>query len=354
MVRCANYLSGHGHRVSVMAGRFSDPSCLLFGVEKIRFPSPSLPMGMDLPLHRRVSRRLVREWGAHRVGGFGVQSPEGSVVWVQSVHAAWWELSRSERCGMQRWRQALNPFHRVVLSMETALFGKRRYRRLVALTEAVRKDLKRFYGVPEEDSIVLPNGFDRSEFHPGLREQSRHLLRARLRIPGCARVVLFLANEWERKGLIPLFEGFRALQDPDAHLVVVGRLPYAYLREQAARIGIRCNLHLRPATSAVAPWFAMADVFVLPTVYEAWGMVIIEALACGTPVLTSRLAGASVAVHNGVNGLLLEDPRNFREIEAGIRTLLNERNFSPHQIASTVNAYQWSELLPKYEAALLG
>jgi UDP-glucose:(heptosyl)LPS alpha-1,3-glucosyltransferase len=255
---------------------------------------------------------------------------------------------------MPRWRQTWNPFHRVVLSMEDALYGKRRYRRLIALTEGVRGDLQRFYGVPEADTCVLPNGFDRSEFHPGLRAQSRHVLRERLRIGADARVILFLANEWERKGLIPLFQAFRDLQDPKVHLVVVGKLPDAFLREQATRMGIRCNLHFRPPTSAVAPWFAMADVFALPTVYEAWGMVIVEALACGTPVLTSRLAGASVAVREPHTGRLLEDPRNSGEIASGLRQLLAGGTGTAEEIAASVDGYQWSELLPRYEQILLG
>jgi UDP-glucose:(heptosyl)LPS alpha-1,3-glucosyltransferase len=353
LVRCANFLSAGGHRVSVMARDFCDPGCLLPEVERVPLHSPALPFGMNLPWDRAASRRRMREWGAHRVGGFGVQSPEGSVVWVQSVHAAWWELSRGRRRGVTRLRQAWNPFHRVVLSMERALYGRRRYRRLVALTEGVRADLGRFYGVPESDVSVLPNGFDSSEFHAGLREESRQVLRSRLRIPLDARVILFLANEWERKGLMPLFEAFRQLQQPDVHLVVVGRLPDAFLKEQAARIGIRCNLHFRPATSAVAPWFAMADVFALPTSYEAWGMVIVEALACGTPVLTSRLAGASVAVREGLSGVLLDTPSDPMEIASGLRKLLSGVVFDPLQIAASVAPYQWSELLPCYERILL-
>jgi UDP-glucose:(heptosyl)LPS alpha-1,3-glucosyltransferase len=248
--------------------------------------------------------------------------------------------------------QACNPFHRVVLGMEKNLYGQKRYRRLVALTEGVRRDLQSFYGVPESDVTIVPNGYDRTEFYPGLREQSRNVLRSRLRIPEKARVVLFLANEWERKGLIPLFDAFRQLQDPEVHLVVVGRLPEAFLRDKAARIGIRRNLHFRPATSVVAPWFAMADVFALPTTYEAWGMVIVEALACGTPVLTSRAAGAAVAVREGITGALLQEPRDSEAITRALRTLLAEGRASADQIAGTVEAYQWSELLPRYERAL--
>ena len=58
----------------------------------------------------------------------------------------------------------------------------------------------------------------------------------------------------------------------------------------------------------IAPWYAAADLLVLPTRYEPFGNVIVEALACGLPVITTALAGASSAVVPGVNGLLQQDP----------------------------------------------
>jgi glycosyltransferase involved in cell wall biosynthesis len=66
----------------------------------------------------------------------------------------------------------------------------------------------------------------------------------------------------------------------------------------------------------VSRQLAAADLLVLPTQYEPFGLVVVEALACGVPVLVSRLAGASVAVDNGRTGLILEDPYDVHELAA--------------------------------------
>src|SRR3954469_16604683 len=76
-------------------------------------------------------------------------------------------------------------------------------------------------------------------------------------------------------------------------------------------------------TPDVARFHAAADVFALPTTYEPFGLVIIESMASGLPVITSRLAGASPAVDAGENGLLLDDPRDVSQLTEHLRLLLD-------------------------------
>jgi UDP-glucose:(heptosyl)LPS alpha-1,3-glucosyltransferase len=102
----------------------------------------------------------------------------------------------------------------------------------------------------------------------------------------------------------------------------------------------------------VAEYFSAADIFALPTHYEAWGLVVVEAMACGLPVLTSRAAGASIAVQEGRNGALLESPADEDEIASKLKNLLEGRHESPGWIAESVLKYEWAEILPKYETVL--
>jgi UDP-glucose:(heptosyl)LPS alpha-1,3-glucosyltransferase len=106
------------------------------------------------------------------------------------------------------------------------------------------------------------------------------------------------------------------------------------------------------ASSDVARYFAAADFFTLPTYYEAWGLVIVEALATGIPVLTSRLAGAAVAVQENRTGLLVDDPHDEAEIAAKIDALLRMRLASPDEISQSVQAYRWETVLTRYEQIL--
>jgi UDP-glucose:(heptosyl)LPS alpha-1,3-glucosyltransferase len=112
------------------------------------------------------------------------------------------------------------------------------------------------------------------------------------------------------------------------------------------------RVHFTGPSGGVAPFYAAADVFALPTQYEAWGLVIVEALACGLPVVTSRLAGAAVAVREGETGRLLDDPRDSGEIAAALRSLLDGRHAPPEQICESVASYKWSRILVRYEESL--
>ncbi len=171
-------------------------------------------------------------------------------------------------------------------------------------------------------------------------------------IPSSAWVVLFVANEWERKGLMPLLEAVSKMRDPSVHVVIVGKLPAKMIEARAAVLGLKNRVHLMGPTGRVNRWFGMADVFALPTSYEAWGMVIIEALASGLPVLTSKTAGAALAVKEGSNGHLLDDPSDPNEVHEGLSRLRNGVSWSAASIASSVLDYEWSRILEKYEGIL--
>ncbi len=339
-------------RVSVCAHRFPGVVEMPDAVEPLRLGGMELPLGMGLRSTRTKTEKIVRRRKFDVVAGFGVQAPEDSVVWVQSVHAAWWELSRRRRRGWLLARQLANPFHRVVLRMESELYRGRRYRRLIALTPQVQRDLETHYGVPSRDVDVVPNGYHPNEFNAGLADEYREVMRRVLGVPLDAWVVLFVANEWERKGLFPLMEAVRALGSSQVWLVAVGRLPQGRVMEKARELGIERRVCCVGSSADVRRYFAMADVFALPTVYEAWGMVVIEALASGVPVLTSKTAGAASAVHEGWNGFLLDHPSDAEEVAQGLERLRRGLHGSPAQIATSVEAYEWPRLFSRYEDIL--
>lgn len=352
VVESANHLADSGYLTTVMASRFGDPGDLDARIQCRKVAGGRLPLGLGLRwFQRSVSDRLAAE-PFDVVAGFGVQSPPGSVLWVQSVHAAWWDQCRKRRRGWTRWIQQINPFHRIVLRMEQQMFRERRYRKVVALTPAVQRDLETFYGVPAADVEVLPNGYRASEFNVGLKDRFRDEMRRRLRIPADAWVILFVANEWERKGLLPLLEALRRWRKKEVHLVAAGRLPVRRLNYLAAKAGLGDRFHCVGCRLPVNTWFGMADAFVLPTHYEAWGMVIIEALASGLPVLTSASAGAAVAIQSRINGIVLEDPSSSSEILSGLVRLRRCILSDAQTISDSAEPYEWSRLLSRYEQIL--
>lgn len=353
MVECANYLAAQGHETHVYASEW-DPDVL-----------DRRAVRHAVPLRRRPS--AIQPWrfrsqcgarmGADRarydvLSTFGVESPAGGVIWVQSVHQRWLEISSRERDWKGRLRQKANLFHPVVLSLERQCFGQRRYRKCIALTEEVKADLIRCYGVPADDVVVLPNGFLPAEFNTRRTEELRPQVRQELGYGAGERVVVFVANELERKGFGPLLRAAARLHDPSLRLLVVGRVsPDAY-QSEIDSLGMSGSVRFVGASSDVARFYAAADLFALPTYYEAWGLVIVEAMACGLPVLTSKLAGAAVAVEPGRSGELVDNPRDAEEVADRLGQLLRGAYASRDEISASVQRYAWQEVLTRYEQLL--
>lgn len=374
VVECANFLAERGHETHVFAHEW-DETTLHQSVIKHAVPetvsrtsstrssdarssagrslawrSPTL----QIPRFTRASWHQIDAIrpAPHSIGSFGIYTPPDGVVWMQSVHRAWIEVSQRERNFQGRLKQRLNPFHTRVLALEKAQLRGRHYRHVIALTEQVKRDTMRFYDVPENDITIIPNGYAPHEFNLE-RRQERDAVRQRFGFKPDDKVLIFVANELERKGFFPLLNAIAALQNPTLHLLAVGRLDVAACANEIARLGLGERVHFTGASSDVAAFYAASDIFVLPTQYEPWGLVITEAMACGLPVLTSRLAGAAISVREGENGHLLKNPRDVEEIRAKLQMLVEGVQQNPAQIAASVIEYSWPRLLLKYEDVLL-
>jgi UDP-glucose:(heptosyl)LPS alpha-1,3-glucosyltransferase len=247
----------------------------------------------------------------------------------------------------------LNPSNPVLLHLEGQHFHGRNYRKVIALSPEVKADLSRFYSVPGADVEVLPNGFAPDEFNPQRTRSRRAEMRKKLGYGDNDRVVVFAANELERKGFGPLLRAMARVNDPRAKLLVVGRVkPDRYVAEMD-QLKMSDRVRFAGSTSDVAAYYAAADVFALPTQYEAWGLVIVEAMACGLPVLTSRLAGAAIAVQEGKTGLLLDAPADSDEIAAKLKPLLDGEHDDAQTIGASVLEFTWDNVLLKYEQILI-
>lgn len=354
MLECANFLYERGHETHVYSSDW-DQSHLLPGIVRHHVPLPVQHSFLShLLLFARQSRQAVRRLRppVDVAGTFGVQSPPGGVMWVQSVHKAWLDTSSRHRSRKGRLKQKLNLFHPSVLALEHDHFARRKYKKLIALSAEVKADLMRWYRVPGDDIVIIPNGFSPKEFSAQCSAEARSAVRRKLGYNESDKVIIFVANELERKGFGPLFRAISLLNDSHVHLLAVGRIkPQAYLPEIQS-MGLSERVQFVGPTSEIATYYAAADVFALPTQYEAWGMVIVEALACGLPVLTSRLAGAAVTVHEGETGYLLDDPRSPEEIAAKLWPLLRGLPASREAISASVEAYAWPRLLLRYEQTL--
>jgi len=207
-------------------------------------------------------------------------------------------------------------------------FQPGRCRHIIAISEQVKRDVVATFGMPSENIEVIHNGVDVELFSPARCHKVRSTMRSKLDLSPEATVAVFVANEFQRKGLDKLLKSLARidhLQRP--YLIVVGDtrdsiLTLSDCKQLVTELGINPWVRFVGAVENVEDFFATADFFVLPTIYEAFGLVILEALASGLPAVFSRLAGASDIVEDGREALLIQNPRDQDEIAAKMLTLI--------------------------------
>ena len=327
------------------------------GLPHVAVATRTVPRSFRPIAFRRAAAEALRELRPATTVSLGVNCPPGDVYWVNSVHRAWLEdggdlVVRGVKVPAALRRALLR--HQVLLRLEHDYFVNHRPRAVICTSDRDVEHLQRLYGVPRELIQLIPHGFDGAVFAPARRASLRAEMRTAIGAGEDEIVVLMVANEWHRKGLGTLLEAVAAVGDPRLRLDLVGAKSPDDYRPLAQRLGLADRLHWHGPTRDVARFHAAADVFALPTTYEPFGLVIVEAMGSGLPVITSRLAGASRAIDDGHDGLLLDDPRDATQLTAHLARVLDaaERERMGAAAAADVQDYEWNQVLARVDAVL--
>ena len=190
------------------------------------------------------------------------------------------------------------------------MFSPGHIRRIITISETSRLQLLGHYPIREEQVVTIYNGVDLGRFNPSVRERFRGQIRRRWGIEQGEMVVLFVGNDFRRKGLMSLIEALDILPDKGTRIkvMVVGRdSPGPFVRA-CKRLGIAERITFLGGMERVEEAYAGSDLFVLPSYYDPFGFSCLEALACGLPVITTRYAGASEIIEQGRNGMVIPSP----------------------------------------------
>ncbi|HUR28456.1 MAG TPA: glycosyltransferase family 4 protein, partial [Planctomycetota bacterium] len=191
-------------------------------------------------------------------------------------------------------------------------------RRIVCVSELVRDELAELYPACAPRLAVVPNGIDLEHFSLTRRAERRARLRTELGVAADAPLVAFLAHDAELKGLPTLLDALASLARPDVHLLLGGPRPLARWKRRAERVLGPERVHAFDALDA-AHALSAADVLAHPTWRDTSGLVLLEAQAVGTPVVTTRRAGDAGVVREGVSGTVLAEAGDALTLAAALK-----------------------------------
>ena len=207
---------------------------------------------------------------------------------------------------------------------------------IAALSRYVAEQFERHYGADPKRIVVIANGVKTDR--PVSRDQadrlrSQILAQARLKEADNPVLLLFVANNFRLKGLGPLIEALSAAAQPPTErrccLVVIGRDGTHRYRWLAKRLGLHASgqrIVFLGSVSQIQSALWVADAAVLPTFYDPASRFILEALAAGKPVITTKFNGAADLFVDGRHGKVIDAPQNVEALSQAIRHFTDTAN----------------------------
>lgn len=187
---------------------------------------------------------------------------------------------------------------------------------IIANSHLGREQAQSYYGVRSERLHVIHNGVDLERFNAKKSRARRDEIRSQWNIPSAASLLLFVANDWQRKGLITVLQAMGEMKrvNNPPHLLVAGKGKPSKYQTCIRDCSLQNRVHFAGRASNIEACYGAADLFVFPTLYDPFANVCLEAMACGLPVITTRENGFSELIEPGRNGFILKDCADFRQL----------------------------------------
>jgi UDP-glucose:(heptosyl)LPS alpha-1,3-glucosyltransferase len=341
---CAR-MASEGHEVHVYAERQDeeDPRIFFHSVKTIPFPRSLRLLSFAIRATKEMENgNYDITFGVGNTLKADILQPHGGVHWAwfwRSLraynHPILWTIKLLGRI--------FSPKQWVSGWVEDAPYHGKHFRAIIAISDMVKQDMMRWYRIPDQKITVLYNGVDIERFHPRNR-QYREGIRRRHNI-GNEILILFVSNNFRMKGLDYLIEALAEMKKenhPAFKLLILGRdrkEPYLCL---AKKRGISEEIVFAGPTDEPEKYYGASDLLVHPTFYDACSLSVLEALASGIPVITTRCNGASGIITQGQEGFVIPDPRDDRALVEKILFFLNRERVERASIAARHLAESYS------------
>lgn len=307
-------LSKRGHDVFVFCADGVEVS----GVTLVRLDTTPFPRWLRSLSFARNHKKQVRQYGLDVVLGFGntleldVYQSHGGVqrVWMEREIASY-DNPRERQFKTFLLKNSLN--QRTQQWIAEYPIKKYRYRRIVAISDMIKKQMMDYHNISESNINVVYNGVDIHRFRPSRME------------PGGPLKILFSAGNFRLKGLSPLLNslGELAKETKSFQLLVMGRGRKERYKILIDRLNIQDNVTFLGERANPETVYQEAHILAHPTFYDACSLTTMEAMASGLPTITTKWNGASALI-SADEGYVIDEPRNTVALCDAIRSLFDK------------------------------
>lgn len=221
--------------------------------------------------------------------------------------------------------QAVVPRYRQQLQLQRKQLDARDGRLIIALSEMTEGHYRQLDRVPADAIRRVYNGVDTDRFSPSRCHPLREHQRTEWAISADETLFLLVAHNFALKGVRELITAFARLKPAEtgARLVIAGKDRPRRYQQLAQELGCAERVQFVGAIRDSLAAYAAADAYIHPTYYDPCSLTILEALACGVPVVTTRFNGAGELVTPGQEGFIVPTPWSYKELVAAMSRLLS-------------------------------
>lgn len=313
----ARRCQAHGHRIRVYTQSWEGERPL--GFEIIEVPARGLSNHRRCVTFAEWVQRHVQEAPVDLVVGFN-KMPGLDVYYA--ADSCYVEKAQTQRTPFYR----MLPRYRVLSELEHSVFGRDSTARIMMIAPQQLRFFKRHHATPEDRVTNLPPGLPVERIQRLRRAHSTPELRASLGMSADERMVLFVGSGFRKKGLDRAIRALAALPPLElrrTRLCVLGLDTAAPFERLASWLSVRDRVHFLGGREDVPEFMASADAMVLPALDENAGIVILEALFAGLPLIVTDVCGYAEHVRNADAGIVLPEPFDQHAFDAALLEVLS-------------------------------
>jgi len=225
-------------------------------------------------------------------------------------------------------KKSLSGFDRATCRVEQKGILNPKMKRILPVSTLVKRELLKIYPLSEDRITVVHPGVSVDRFSRANPESDRNQIRTRYGIDASDTVILFVGMNFEIKCLDLVLQGIAGLKHADipasrVKLLVAGKgnpLPY---QKMAAAWGIADQVIFAGVVREVESCYSASDIFVMPSRMDTFGLVVLEAMAAGLPVIVSPTVGAADLVVHGVNGFILPVNPSYQDMASALMQMMD-------------------------------
>jgi UDP-glucose:(heptosyl)LPS alpha-1,3-glucosyltransferase len=268
-------------------------------------------------------------------------------VHINSPDYVNWKRHSQWRGFNKQLKRIIYSIHPIMLTNAHLRYREGNFKKIIVASNVAKKELIFCYGVLPNKIEVIPLGVRIEEFHPKKKYIYGNEIRKKYDISSDEYVLFFCGQDFERKGLAFVLKAMHFVKNDNIKLIVAGKGEndrMSNVRKMVVNLGLEEKVIFVGSTNRVDLYYAASDAFVLPTLYDPFGLVLLEAMASGIPVIVSRKAGASELIQDGIGGFILKHPTDYEELSTKIRILATNRTLSKSmgsQARAIAEKYSW-------------